>query len=84
MSRKFRARTIARAMMQVHEVNDGDFVILKKNEWAGDILKVFESLRHALSETGRKKCVAVIVDDFDDIAVFGEKEMRSYGWCRCE
>ena len=75
---------MARMIARVHKVKDGDLVVLKRNQQnLGKNLEVFNALRNSFGLTGRKRCVIMIVDDFDDVAALGEKDMFEYGWCKC-
>ena len=83
MKRK-EAREMARQIAKAHKVEDGDFVLLKRNQQnLGENLEVFNALRNSFGLTGKKRCVIAIVDEFDDVAVFSEKDMFEYGWCKC-
>jgi len=78
------ARETARAVAKHYEVKDGDLVVLKRNkDNLGENLEVFNALRNSFGLTGRKRCVIMIVDEFDDVTTLSEKDMFEYGWCKC-
>jgi len=83
MSRKT-AREIANAIAKHIKLDDGDILLMKRNpNDIGENLEVFNALRNAFGLTGRKRCVIMIVDDFNDVTTVSEAEMATYGWCKC-
>lgn len=82
--KRMTAKQIARAVAKHLKVENGDVVVLKRNaNNLGDSLEIFNALRNAFGLTGRKECLIMIVDEFDDIMALGQKDMEQYGWCKC-
>jgi hypothetical protein len=80
---RIRARTIAREIARRLDVEDGDMIVIKKTSDITDSVRMFEALRNAFGAIGKEKVILAVVDDHDDIRLLKEKEMLSYGWCRC-
>lgn len=81
MSNKLRARTVAREIARRLAVEDGDVILMKSSKTD---MRTFEALRHSLAVTGREKCLIIVVDEFDDVAVMKPHEMASFGWHRID
>lgn len=78
-----RPRKLAREIVRKVDVENGDFILIKKGSNITEDIRLFNALRNAFGATGREKVVLAVVEEFDDIKVLNEKEMASYGWCRC-
>jgi hypothetical protein len=61
------------------EIENGDIVLIKHGSKLGE-RRTFAQFTQILGRTGREKCVAVIVEDFDDLSILDKDEMLKYGW----
>lgn len=75
---------LSRRMLQKHlqklHINNGDVLLLREGTPAARE-DVIMGIVRALGELGHKeKCLVVVVNRFDDLAVLDEKEMNKHGW----
>lgn len=83
-AKRMTAKQIAHAVAKHLKVENGDVIVLKRNaNNLGDSLEIFNALRSAFGLTGREDCLIMIVDELDDVAALGAKDMEQYGWCKC-
>lgn len=77
MKRKQRIRNDTRAL----RVNDGDIILVKRDSHL-IAERNLNDLATSLGRTGRGRCILIVVDDFDDLSILTEEEMRKHGWIR--
>lgn len=82
------ARKDVREAIRRLEIEDGDVVLVKRDAIPGKGSTAerayLNSFATVLGNTGREKCIVVIVNSFDDIATLKPHDMMEHGWVRLE
>ena len=63
------------------KISDGEIILVKSQTMLSKENNL-QDLSWALRERDLKKCIAIIVDDFDDLSVLTEDKMNELGWYR--
>ncbi len=71
---------MARLLKKLH-ITNGDIVAVKHQSSVGKEETV-EGIAAALGRMGVTDALVVVVDDFGDLTVLNETEMRKHGWFR--
>jgi len=80
-SKNNEARSLARRLVRVMDVEDGQVLVIKRTEESQN-LELFNGLSKALGSSGRQNCIVVSVREFDDISKLNDDEMKELGWQR--
>lgn len=82
------ARKHVREAIRRLEIEDGDIVLVKRDSIPGSgttAERVYlNSFAEILGNTGREKCVIIIVNDFEDIRTLKTHDMMEHGWVKLE
>lgn len=73
------ARDIVRKTIRRIPLHDNDVVLVRAGTPLGRS-DVFPRLAHAIGKSGKRGCVAVVVESFDDLGVLTEQDMAQHGW----
>ena len=79
-SKRVKARDLAREYISSFPIENGDVILVKRDDAMFDPLKVFNSLRTALAANGYDKCMVIITGDDRDIRTLNREDMLGYGW----
>lgn len=83
------ARKTVREAIRKLDIENGDVVLVKRSTIPGGsthagIRAYIDSFSTVLGNTGREKCIIVVVDELDDLQILNNHEMAKAGWVRME
>lgn len=74
-------RQLVRESINIHRIKNGDVILVK----AGSRLATAENvnaLADSLGRLGFPRCLVAVADDFSNLEVLNEDQMRALGWVR--
>lgn len=81
------ARKFVREAVRRLEIEDGDVIVIKQDAIPSGfdrngIEAFLSSFSTVLGNTGRERCVVVVLEDLDAITALDTMQMMEYGWVR--
>lgn len=76
-------REMIRRSVRAVDLKDGQIILIKQGSLLGQH-KNFNHFMRSIGNTGRQKCIGIIVDSFDDLTILDEKSMNEHNWYRHE